>query len=204
MTRKIGFITMSAFSILIGLYPFIYYVIFQQEYVLYSGKPDFVKNSIAWQIGFYLHIIFGGVALLTGWAQFIPEIRAKKQQLHRQSGKIYVVSVFVSSIAAIGIGIFATGGIISASGFISLGFVWFCSTLKAYTSIRAGDVAGHRMWMIYSYSACFAAVTLRIWMPVLELLFEEFITVYRIVAWLSWVPNIIVARLIIKKIRTGL
>jgi hypothetical protein len=173
-------------------------VIFQQEFALLPGKPDFIKASIAWKVGFYTHAIFGGLGLLTGWTQFIPKIRATKLKLHRQTGKIYVVSVFVSSIAGIGVGVFATGGMIAAAGFIILGVVWFYTTYKAYTTILTGDVVKHEMWMIYSYSACFSAVTLRVWMPVTGLIFEEFVTGYRIVAWLCWLPNILVASLIIK------
>lgn len=198
MIRKIMFITMSVFCILIGLYPVIYYVIFQQEFALLPNKQDFIKTSIVWKIGFYSHTTFGGLALLTAWIQFIPKIRETKLKLHRQLGRLYVMSVFISSIAGIGIGIFATGGIVSALGFTSLGFIWFCTTLKAYNSIIAGDVVRHRMLMIYSYSACFAAVTLRLWMPILGLFFEEFVTGYRIAAWLSWVPNILIASLILK------
>ncbi|MFC5623379.1 DUF2306 domain-containing protein [Algoriphagus winogradskyi] len=29
------------------------------------------------------------------------------------------------------------------------------------------DVDSHENWMIFSYAACFAAVTLRIWLPIL-------------------------------------
>ena len=53
--------------------------------------------------------------------------------------------------------------------------------------------------MIYSYAACFAAVTLRIWLPILLKIFGDFIIAYSIVAWLCWVPNIIVANLIVRK-----
>ena len=52
--------------------------------------------------------------------------------------------------------------------------------------------------MIYSYAACFAAVTLRIWLPTLTSIMGEFIGAYRIVAWLCWVPNMIVAYFIVR------
>ncbi len=53
--------------------------------------------------------------------------------------------------------------------------------------------------MIYSYAACFAAVTLRLWLPMLTALFHDFKTAYRIVAWLCWLPNLAVARYILIK-----
>ena len=53
--------------------------------------------------------------------------------------------------------------------------------------------------MIYSYAACFGAVTLRIWLPLLILLLGSFEPAYRIVAWLAWVPNLIFAYYWVKR-----
>ncbi|MBT8185644.1 MAG: DUF2306 domain-containing protein, partial [Eudoraea sp.] len=55
------------------------------------------------------------------------------------------------------------------------------------------DIQVHQAFMIYSYAACFAAVTLRFWLPILSYAFGDFVTAYRIVAWLCWVPNMIFA-----------
>ena len=59
----------------------------------------------------------------------------------------------------------------------------------------------HRNWMIRNYSLTFAAVTLRIWLPLFIVLFgiEHFELSYAIIAWLAWVPNLIVAELFIRK-----
>ena len=56
--------------------------------------------------------------------------------------------------------------------------------------------------MFFSYAACFAAVTLRIWLPLLTIAMGESNSAYRIVAWLCWVPNIIVAILILRNKKT--
>jgi len=55
--------------------------------------------------------------------------------------------------------------------------------------------------MIYSYAACFAAVTLRIWLPLLMITLGDYLFAYRIVAWLCWVPNIIAAYFIVKTLK---
>lgn len=48
--------------------------------------------------------------------------------------------------------------------------------------------------MVYSFSACCAAVTLRLWLPLLlGGLRLDFDFAYPIVAWLCWVPNLLVA-----------
>jgi hypothetical protein len=56
--------------------------------------------------------------------------------------------------------------------------------------------------MIRSYALCFAAVTLRIWLPLFQFaLGLEFIFAYRIIAWLCWVPNLVVAELIVRSLK---
>jgi hypothetical protein len=95
--------------------------------------------------------------------------------------------------------LFATGGIIPSVGFICLGIVWFSTTSKAYSEIRKGRFAEHRRMMVYSYSVCFAAVTLRIYLPLLIILFQDFNIAYPIVAWLCWVPNLVIAHFFFQK-----
>ena len=91
------------------------------------------------------------------------------------------------------------GGIIPSIGFISLGVIWLFTTLRAYVAVKKKDVCLHQGMMVYSYAACFAAVTLRIWLPLLSILFGEFLIAYKIVAWLCWVPNIIFAHFWVRK-----
>lgn len=186
-------------AIVIGLYPGIYFLIPREFGLLSSKKPELL-NSIFWNIGFYTHIISGGLALLVGWIQFSSKMRTRNILLHKQVGKFYLIAVFLSSIAGIYIGFYATGGIISSLGFISLGIIWFYTTLMAYLHIRNKRIEQHQKMMIYSYAACFAAVTLRIWLPILIMIFGDFNKAYVIVAWLCWVPNLLLAKLITSRI----
>lgn len=177
----------------IGLYPIVYFI-GDLKFGLLTTKGDELLASQFYQVGFYTHIIFGGIALLSGWSQFSGKIRTRRPGLHRWLGKTYVASVFMSSMAGIYIAFYATGGLVSVVGFTCLDVVWFFSTAKAYFAIRHRQIKAHEQWMIYSYAACFAAVTLRIWLPVLIILHGgAFVPAYRIVAWLCWVPNLLVA-----------
>ena len=200
MTQKIAKIGIALFAIIIGLYPALYFFKDRTFGLLSSKSAELLANAL-WNTAFYTHIILGGIALLIGWLQFSTKLRLTKLSLHRTIGKIYVVAVLMSSVAGIGIGFFATGGLVTSAGFICLGIIWFTTTLLAYTAIRKVQIEQHRRLMIYSYAACFAAVTLRLWLPLLIMLFGDFIIAYSVVAWLSWVPNIIVANLIVRKIR---
>lgn len=60
----------------------------------------------------------------------------------------------------------------------------------------------HQKMMIYSYAACFAGVTLRVWLPLLTLIFGDFVKAYILVAWLCWIPNLMVAYLINRKLES--
>jgi hypothetical protein len=198
MIKKISRALMIVFAVLIGLYPAVYFFI-DRKFGLLSSKSDALLTNIFWNMGFYVHIVAGGIALLVGWIQFNTKFRNLRISLHRKIGKVYIVSVLLSSTAGIGIAFFATGGILSSLGFICLGLVWFCTTLKSYISIRKKQIEQHQKMMIYSYAACFAAVTLRIWLPLLTIGIGNFTTAYTLTAWLCWVPNIAAAYLISKR-----
>lgn len=201
MLNKVLYRVMTVMAILVGFYPIIYFIV-DRKFGLLSTKTPELLHNLSWNINFYIHIIFGGVALLIGWTQFNTTFRSNNLLLHKRLGKLYVISVLLSSLAGIYIGYFATGGIITSLGFMSLGVVWFYITLKAFITIKNKNIIKHRKLMIYSYSLCFAAVTLRIWMPILIGISGDFNTGYTIAAWLCWIPNLIVAYRIIKKQKT--
>src|SRR5688500_3272543 len=57
--------------------------------------------------------------------------------------------------------------------------------------VRRRDIRAHRAWMLRSYALIFAAVALRIELPLLTMAFAgRFTPAYQVVAWLSWVPNL--------------
>ena len=193
MLRRIPYFLLALTAICIGLYPLIYFTI-DRHFGLLSSKSDALLNNVIWNVGFYAHIICGGLALLVGWYQFNEKWRHKNIQLHKRIGKFYAYNVFISGMASVYIGYFATGGIVASTGFISLGLIWLYTTFQAVRYAKGGNIDGHQRMMIFSYAACFAAVTLRIWLPLLTTAFEgDFIKAYRIVAWLCWVPNLIFA-----------
>lgn len=199
MTKAYKIITWWSFGglcILIGLYPIMYFLN-DRNFGILSSKSQELLNDQLWNTGFYGHIVFGGIALLIGWTQFSTKLRSNRIGLHRIIGKIYVLSALISGTCGIYIGFFATGGIISSAGFVLLGIIWVSTTLLAFISIRNKKLETHEKLMIFSYAACFAAVTLRIWLPILTSITGEFISAYRIVAWLCWMPNLAVAYFLI-------
>jgi uncharacterized membrane protein len=200
--KKPLWFTMVALAIFIGIYPALYFTA-ERFGILQSKSTELLSNPF-WYGAFYLHIILGGLALLIGWTQFSSKIRNKNIGLHRNIGKVYVIAVLVSAIAGFYIAFFAMGGIIASLGFICLSLIWFYTTLIAYTSIRKGQLIKHQNMMIYSYATCFAAVTLRLWLPALTVIFGDFKTAYLIIAWWCWIPNLAVAYLFTKRTQQDL
>ncbi|AQX83846.1 DUF2306 domain-containing protein [Elizabethkingia bruuniana] len=196
--RKFLFVIVSIFALLIGIYPFMYAFVDHKHTFLGSKTPE-VLHNIIWQLSFYSHIIFGGLSLFIGWRQFGKKFRDKHIKLHRNIGKLYVISVIISSVAGIYMGFYANGGIISGTGFILLGLIWFSTTVMALSQIRKGNIIQHQQLMTYSYACTFAAVTLRLWLPLLTIITKDSALSYLVVAWLSWVPNLIAAYFINRK-----
>lgn len=192
MLIRLQWIFLGVMAILVGLYPAIYFLV-DREFGLLGLKPDALLRQPAYNVGFYLHIVPGAMAMLSGWTQFIPSIRNKYLHVHRRLGKIYVATALLSGVAGLYISFYATGGWISTAGFGTMATGWIITTGMAYIAIRKKELLRHEQMMVFSYALCFAAVTLRIWLPLLQTALGDFFTSYRIVSWLCWVPNVIFA-----------
>lgn len=198
--KVLKWVLFGFFAIGVGLYPIIY-LITKTRFGLLLSKPDELLASQVWNTLFYQHIIFGGVALLTGWTQFSAHLRRTRLALHRTLGKVYIVVCLLSGSAALYLAYFATGGIIASLGFACLGSYWLYTTIKAYLAIRHKQISKHQGWMIRSYALTWAAVTLRVYLPMAQIAQIDFIEAYRVIAWLCWVPNLFVAEWIIMRLR---
>jgi uncharacterized membrane protein len=201
LIRTFLWILVAVLCMSVGAYP-LAYLAADGKIGLLQTKSDALLADEWWRFGFYVHIVCGGVALFVGWTQFVKSLRIRYLQLHRNLGKLYVLMVCMSGVAAVCIAPFSSTGWVASLGFGSLGVVWLYFTLQAYRSVIRRDLRRHESHMVYSYSACLAAVTLRLWLPLLLIVFRlDFSVAYPMVAWLSWVPNLVVAHSIVSRIR---
>ncbi|MFY0631764.1 MAG: DUF2306 domain-containing protein [Flavobacteriaceae bacterium] len=196
--KKLAWIVFGALAVFISFYPFTYYLADEPVALLLSKSAELLSSNL-YNITFYLHITFGGIALLIGWLQFSKKLRRKYLNVHRWIGKIYVASVLISGIPGFYIALHATGGLSPKLGFSIGAIVWVTLTYLGYSTVRKGKIEAHKKFMMYSYAGTFGAVTLRLWLPLLILIFGGFTLAYQIVAWLSWIPNMIVVYLILNK-----
>jgi hypothetical protein len=200
--RRIWWPIFVFFALFVGVYPLAYVLVDMRHGLLASKSPELLASKL-WQWAFYQHIFFGGVALLSGWSQFSKKLRNKYLQIHRNLGKVYLASVLLSGFSGLFIAFYATGGIIASAGFCGLALCWIVTTVIAFLAIRRKQFDDHQYWMIRSYALCFAAVTLRIWLPLFQFGFwMDFIFAYRIIAWFCWVPNLVVAEIIIQNLKS--
>jgi len=190
--RKLLFVLMAILALLIGVYPLLYAFVEHKHTFLNSKSPEVLLNML-WRTAFWVHIIFGGLALFIGWRQFGSLFRSKYVRIHRILGRIYAIAVVISSVSAIYLGFYANGGIISAIGFVSLGLTWLMTTINGVVKARKSNIILHKQMMTYSYACTFAAVTLRLWYPLLKSITADPVDSYIAVAWLCWVPNLLIA-----------
>jgi len=200
--KKFGLIVFAFLCVAVGLYPVIYFLI-DIRFGLLGNKTAELLESAYYMPVFYGHIIPGGLALLIGWSQFVQAWRKRWPSTHRTIGKIYLLAVLISGMCGLAIATQATGGIVPMIAFMASAIFWLVTSGLAYSSARKGDYIRHRNMMIYSYAVCFSAVTLRVWLPLLVVGFGEFVPAYRIVSWLSWVPNVIVAYFIVRRLTSS-
>ena len=163
--------------------------------------PDLRDSFLARPWGIYSHALLGATALALGPFQFRRRLLLRRRKLHRVMGRVYVIAAFATGVVGLYMAFYAFGGPTTHLGFGTLGVLTAFATLKAYTSIRSFAVSAHREWMIRSFALIFAAVTLRIELPLLIAYYGDFAPAYRVVSWLSWVPNLIWAEWFVRRSR---
>ncbi|MGE7935174.1 DUF2306 domain-containing protein [Viridibacillus arvi] len=159
------------------------------------------KLSGFWYIMLFIHIATSVVVLVIGPFTLSTKYRKKNIKLHRRIGKIYLIGILLGGVSGLYLAFYATGGFAGKLGFSSLSVLWLFSAFQALAKVKEKKIHDHQKWMIRNYSLTFAAVTLRIWLPLFVLLFglESFELSYAIIAWLAWVPNLIIAELFIQR-----
>lgn len=145
-----------------------------------------------------IHVGAAATALLIGPLQLLPRLRARRRALHRWFGRIYVVACLIGAIAAFPLALGASTGPITTAGFGTLAILWVVTTVLAWRYARRRQFTEHRMWMIRSFSLTFAAVTLRLYLPLAFALPFAFEASYRAISFLCWVPNILAAELYLR------
>lgn len=158
--------------------------------------PDMREAFQANALAIRMHVFASLAALALGPLQFSERLRRARPRLHRIAGRLYLgIGVGVGGLSALYLSQHAHGGAIGRAGFALLALAWLYTGLQGYRAIRRGDVAAHREWMSRNFALTFAAVTLRLYLPLSVALGVPFDLAYPAIAWLCWVPNLVAVHL---------
>ncbi len=164
----------------------------KQQYIQYTH----------YKLAFYIHVSTSFFSLLAGFTQFSKKIRKEHPRVHRILGWMYAVTIILfAAPSGLVIGYYANGGFWSQLAFCILAIAWFWCSLQAIITIKQQKYTAHQIFMIRSFALTLSAITLRLWKYMIVLVWQPRpMDVYRIVAWLGWVLNLVIAEIIIRKI----
>ncbi|MFL5730975.1 MAG: DUF2306 domain-containing protein [Cytophagaceae bacterium] len=191
-------ITLAFFSFLM-LKITLPYLAFEDHVAFLRIKQWIIHNEI-WKMAFYIHVLSSCFVLLAGFTQFSRYILRNYKTLHRWAGRFYVIVVLLlSGPGGFIMALYANGGIPSRIAFLLLSVLWMWFTWQAYSTARNGNFTAHRKFMIRSFALTLSAITLRAWKYILAIsLHPHPMDLYMIVAWLGWVPNLLLAELFLR------
>lgn len=155
--------------------------------------PSMFPHIESSRLAFLIHISASPVALALGAFQFLPGLRIRRPAFHRWSGRLYGVAILLGGIGALGMLPNVNGGAVSQVGFGLLAFAWIGTTVNAVRLAMARRLDEHQQWMVRSFALTFAAVTLRLELAPIMAAGMDYVDAIRILAWLAWVPNLLVA-----------
>jgi hypothetical protein len=195
--RKAAWVIMTALAVIIAVYALL--VLLLPGF----GPPFIAERRALVPIALVAHLVGGLTALVLGPWQLNSRLRARAIGRHRWMGRGYVLAVLIGGLGALGLAPLSEEGLVTHVGFGLLAVLWLTATFMAYMRIRAGDPARHRVWMIRSYALTLAAVMLRIYLPLSQVAGIPFADAYQVVAWLCWVPNLVVAEWLVLRRQPG-
>jgi len=175
------------------------------EYIQLKPDTGFLKlKQEAVNTGWYLpafhsHIFGSSIILLAGFFQFSEWVR-NNIKLHRLLGRVYVYGIlFFAAPGAYVMCFFINRGNGVFASFLLQNSLWIVFTLSSVLAAKQGDINRHRAMACRSYALAFAAVTLRFYIWLFNVLGNgvNFENNYLIIALASWIPNLLIAEWVI-------
>lgn len=159
-----------------------------------------VLDNQLWKLAFYTHVFSACFCLIAGFTQFSNQLRTRHPHVHRWMGYLYVIVILaLSGPSGLIMSLYANGGIWSQIAFTLLTTLWILFTAKGVIEIRKGNVLNHQKFLYRSYALTLSAITLRLWkLGIAVTLQPQPMDLYRWVAWLGWIPNLILIELYIR------
>jgi hypothetical protein len=204
----VGLVLVPSVAVAVGLAS-LYFVVMPllpvvSHYYFSQQEATFARE----QLPLYGHIAFGSVALALGAVNIVTALRGRRLRRHPVIGRVYAVAVSGAAVCAAVLAFSAYAGtlpggrIVVTSGFLALAVLWVGTLALAVRAIAVRhDERAHRFWMTINFSLTFAAVTLRLYVGVLLALgTPAFDLLYPTLGWLGWLPNVVVATVLARRV----
>lgn len=187
--KTLGWLLIALLSLLVAVVALASYTLLP----LGANLPDVMRLSfLSHKTVVYTHIFSAVIALLLGPVQLLPAVRRRFPKFHRVCGRLYLgVGVLIGGTAGLYMSAFAFGGPVAKAGFAGLAVSWLYTGWRAFQTIRQGRVDEHRRWVLRNFALTFAAVMLRLYLPLSGVAGIAFGQAYPFIAWLCWVPNLV-------------
>lgn len=178
----------------------------------FLASKQWVVDEWHWLAAFYIHITSAVLVIAAGLTQFSKKLMFQYPKWHRSIGKLYVFLIlFVAGPSGFVMAFYGNGGFWARCAFVLQAIIWWWLTFRAYQTIRRGASEAHGRYMIRSYAMTLSAISLRAATYLVSdwklrngiicpnstyslLCYPDF---YILVAWLSWVVNLVIAEFLI-------
>ncbi|WP_457578418.1 DUF2306 domain-containing protein [Ensifer adhaerens] len=161
---------------------------------LFHRALDHLENE---KFELYLHLFTAPVLLVVGALLFFDRLPQRYPTLHRWGGRSYILTVLVTSIATLELSLNETEGPLTVFGFATLSILWFATAALAWLCAVERRYACHAEWMIRNYALTLTNVTFRAELHLLLWLGADFNVVYEPLRSLQFIPNLLLAEVLI-------
>ena len=170
------------------------YIPYHTDVAFLRIKQDVVMHDY-YKVAFFTHVYTSIFLMVLGAIQFLVPINAKTRMIHKGSGRVYAtIILFLSGPSGLVMSYHANGGWVAKSAFILLSFLWMYFTIKSVLYARQHLLEQHKIFAIRSFALTLSAISLRLFKFLIVFLFDlQSMDAYRIVAWLGWGFNLVIA-----------
>jgi uncharacterized membrane protein len=144
-----------------------------------------------------VHIIAALTFAVLGAFQFSPALRSRRPGWHRLSGRLVVALGFVVALTALWLNEITPRSTASAQLLyllrLAAGSGMAIGIILGATTIRRGDIAGHRAWMIRAYALAFGPATHVFTIGIGQAIFGVSELINALMQGAGWVINLAIA-----------
>jgi uncharacterized membrane protein len=150
-----------------------------------------------------LHIVGAATFALLGILQFVPRFRRAHPTWHRRAGRLLAVTGLLVAVSALWLTLLyeakpGTGEVLYVLRLVFGSAMAACLVLGV-TSVRRGDIAAHRAWMIRAYAIGLAAGTQAFTEGIGGAIFGTDVQAADLAKGAGWVINLAVAEWAIRR-----